>query len=106
MHSKLIELTEKAGNTGDNKEVEALVSEIDNLLKNQGFDADLVHLRANLYAKLQQPHKAINDYNLILSNNKSDKKAIVQLEMLTTILRYNNTDIYSSTNTNMDPWLE
>lgn len=106
MHTEVIELTEKADKTSSNKEVESLIGEIDSLLKNHGFNADLIHLRANLYIKLQQRHKAINDYNLILSNNKSDKKAIVQLEMLTTILRYNNTDIYSSTNTNMDPWLE
>ncbi len=66
----------------------------------------MLHLRAELFVKLQQHHKAINDYNQILSKDKSDQKAIVQLEMLTTILRYNNTDIYSSTNTNMDPWME
>lgn len=99
-------LAEKASNTTNNKAVEELISEIDTLLEKQGFDTDLLHLRADLYIKLQQRHKAINDYNQILSKNKLDKKAIVQLEMQTTILRYNNTDIYSSTNTNMDPWLE
>lgn len=106
MPIKLKELTEKTGKVSSQKEIENLISEIDILISNQGFDADLIHLRANLYIKLQQRHKAINDYNLILSKNKSDKKAIVQLEMQRTILRYNNTDIYSSTNTNMDPWLE
>lgn len=106
MLTEFKELAEKARKTSSNKEVEELIIELDAFLDEQGFNADILHLRANLYIKLQQRHKAINDYNLILSKNKNDKKASVQLEMLTTILRYNNTDIYSSTNTNMDPWLE
>lgn len=106
MLSKFKELAEKALRTSSNKEIEELIVELNTFLDEQGFNAEILHLRANQYIKLQQHHKAINDYNLILSKNKSDKKAIVQLEMQTTILRYNNTDIYSSTNTNMDPWLE
>jgi regulator of sirC expression with transglutaminase-like and TPR domain len=99
----LAELAEKV--SGD-EEIEELIRKLNKRIQTDGFDSGWLHLRAELYVKLQQHHKAINDYNLILSKNKSDQKALVQLEMLTTILRYNNTDIYSSTNTNMDPWME
>lgn len=100
---KLGELVDKVAGR---KDIGELIQEITALIDAGDIGTDLLHLRAKLYVKLQQRPKAINDYNLILSKNKSDKEARVQLEMLTTILRYNNTDIYSSTNTNMDPWME
>jgi len=100
---KLGELVDKVSGR---KDIEELIKQITTLIDIDDIDSDLLHLRAELYVKIQQNPKAINDYNLILSKNKSDKKALVQLEMLTTILRYSNTDIYSSTNTNMDPWME
>ena len=100
---QLDELVEKASGKQD---IEELISNISELIDGNNIDSALLHLRAELYVKIQQNPKAINDYNLILSKDKSDKKALVQLEMLTTILRYSNTDIYSSTNTNMDPWME
>ena len=106
MKESLKELTELAGQVTGSDKIEELIRRITVLIDTEGFDSGLLHLRAELYVKLQQNHKAINDYNLILSKNHSDKKAQVQLEMLSTILRYNNTDIYSSTNTNMDPWME
>lgn len=100
---KLSELVDKVAGR---KNIEELITKISQLIDVKNIDSDLLHLRAGLYVKTQQNPKAINDYNLILSKDNSDKKAIVQLEMLTTILRYSNTDIYSSTNTDMDPWLE
>ena len=100
---QLIELVEKVAGRED---IEELITKISGLIDENKIDTGLLHLRAELYVKSQQNPKAINDYNLILSKNKSDNKAFVQLEMLTTILRYTNTDIYSSTNTNMDPWME
>ena len=101
--NKLRDLVDKVSGK---KDIDELILEISGLMDDKKVDCDLLHLRAELYVKLQQNDKAINDYSLILSKNKSDKKARVQLEMLSTILRYNNTDIYSSTNTNMDPWME
>jgi predicted negative regulator of RcsB-dependent stress response len=106
MDSDLKKLAELAEKVSGDEEIEALIHELSSRINADSFNSGLLHLRAELYVKLQQHHKAINDYNLILSKNKSDQKARVQLEMLTTILRYNNTDIYSSTNTNMDPWME
>jgi len=106
MGDELSVLTGLAEKVSGNKEIAELIEKVSKLMDEKGADSASLHLRADLYVKMQQHHKAINDYNRILSKNKSDKKAQVQLEMLTTILRYSNTDIYSSTNTNMDPWME
>ncbi|RLD45259.1 MAG: hypothetical protein DRI89_01545 [Bacteroidetes bacterium] len=106
MKVDLKQLKELVDKVAGREDIEELITRISGLIDVKKFDSALLHLRAELYMKIQQNPKAINDYNLILSRDKSDKKAIVQLEMLTTILRYNNTDIYSSTNTNMDPWME
>jgi len=106
MKVDLKQLAELVDKVAGKEDIETLITRISGLIEGNKIDSDLLHLRAELYVKIQQNPKAINDYNLILSKNKSDKKALVQLEMLTTILRYSNTDIYSSTNTNMDPWME
>lgn len=106
MKVNLNELRDRVDKISGEKDIDKLIQEISGLIDDEKADCYLLHLRAELYVKLQKNDKAINDYSLILSKNKFDKKARVQLQMLTTILRYNNTDIYSSTNTNMDPWLE
>lgn len=106
MGTDLSALIELSARVSGSKEIENLIQKITLLIEENKKNTTLLHLRAELYVKLQQHHKAINDYNLILSKNETDKKAQVQLEMLSTILRYNNTDIYASPNTNMDPWME
>lgn len=69
-------------------------------------NTDLLHTRAGLFTKIQNHSKAINDYITIIKINPSDNIAEVKLEMLQTIVRYSNIDIYANPNTNMDPWLE
>jgi len=67
---------------------------------------DLLYKRADLLIKSGDNAMAVNDFSHILKLDPKQKYAKSQLEFLTTILRYNNTDIYASTNTNFDPWLE
>lgn len=69
-------------------------------------DAGLYFERAEIYAQQNQLAKAINDYDLVLDLDPENKQASTKKEMIQTILRYNNTDIYASPNTDMDPWLE
>jgi chemotaxis signal transduction protein len=66
----------------------------------------LLEARATLHTKLQLFGQAINDYRMILMADPNNKKAGVQIEQLTTILRFRNTDIFESPNTTFDPWLE
>ena len=87
-------------------QVSACINQLNTLLLNSSTDVELLHARAELFEKQQEWAKAINDYLKILSIDKNDKKARTQSEMLKTILRYNNTDIYSSPNTHYDPWFE
>lgn len=67
---------------------------------------ELFYERAQLLIKNNQNAKAINDYNQIIKLDSTEQLAKSQIEYLTTILRFNNTDIYASPNTNFDPWLE
>lgn len=66
----------------------------------------LFYERAEQLIKLNEIPKAINDYNKILVLNANETYAKTQLDFLTNILKYKNTDIYANPNTNFDPWLE
>jgi len=89
-----------------NKEILSQIDKIKKEIVDSKDTIELLHKRAELYTKVQERSKAINDYIAILKLNPSDKEAKVKLDMLKTITKYVNTDIYASTNTNMDPWLE
>ena len=84
------------------EQIEKITSEI----QDTNDKLNLLYSRAQLYTKIQEHSNAINDYIAILKSNPSDKKARVKLDMLQTIVKFVNTDIYASTNTSMDPWME
>jgi len=88
------------------KEILVLINKIDKEIQNVDNKQSLLHSRAQLYTKIQEHSKAINDYIAILKADPTDKEAQVNLEMLQTIVKFVNTDIYASTNTNMDPWMD
>ena len=88
------------------KDVEALFEKVDRMLAGAAKDTELLHARARLYVMMQKYGAAINDYNSILSIDKNDKAAEAQIGQLKTILRFSNTDIYASPNTNFDPWMD
>ncbi len=67
---------------------------------------DLFYKRAQFYIQLGENAAAVNDYGAILRLDATQHYAKTQIDFLKTILRYNNTDIFSSPNTNFDPWLE
>lgn len=86
--------------------ISASIDQLNQLISDSPTDIELLHTRAQLFEKKQAWADAINDYLKILSLDQKDKKAKAQSAMLKTILRYNNTDIYSSPNTHFDPWFE
>lgn len=92
-------------NTSD-KEILARIEELTLELESNPNSIDLLCERAGLYTKIQKSSDATNDYLRILEIDSNHSKAHVKLEMLRTITRYVNTDIYANPNTNMDPWLE
>lgn len=85
---------------------ELILKELNQWLEKEPDNIVLLEQRAAVFEKLQQYGSAINDFKRILKIAPENKQAAVKLEMLNTILRYTNTDIYASPNTNMDPWLE
>ncbi len=79
---------------------------LNDLLKARPGDEDLFFLRAELFYKLNRYGEAMNDYMRVAELNTGNKEAAGKIDIIKTILRYHNTDIYASTNTDMDPWLE
>ena len=102
---KPAEIIQEVNNTEDKKKLESLLKELNKHIDKKA-DMDLLLCRAGIYTRFQQYGMAINDYNKVLETDPDSKHAVTQLELLKTILRYTNTDIYASPNTNMDPWLE
>ncbi len=90
----------------DKKEILELIKNINTEIKNTEDSIELLYQRATLYTKLQEHSNAINDYIAILKINDSYKDVQVKLDMLQTIVKYVNIDIYASTNTNLDPWMQ
>ena len=90
----------------EKKEILDLIEKISKDINNTDNKLSLLYSRAELYTKTQEHSKAINDYIAILELDSSYKDVKVRLDMLQTIVKYVNTDIYASTNTNMDPWMQ
>jgi tetratricopeptide (TPR) repeat protein len=82
------------------------VALLDKEIKARPDDEDLFFWRAELFYKLNRYGQAMNDYMRVLELNPSHKEAAGKIDIIKTILRYHNTDIYASPNTDMDPWLE
>lgn len=89
----------------EEKEILAQIEVINKKIIDSDNKIDLLYNRAGLYTKLQNHSKAINDYIAVLELDANHKDAKVKLDMLKTIVKFVNTDIYASTNTNMDPWM-
>ncbi len=79
---------------------------LDEAIKAQPEDEELYFIRAEFFYKLNRYGAAINDYIKVVEINPGNKEAVGKIDIIKTILRYNNTDIYANPNTNMDPWLE
>ncbi len=88
------------------KETEDLLSEITELIAQLPGQEDIYFARAELFYKLNRYGEAINDYMRVLEINPENREAAGKIDILKTILRFHNTDIYANPNTDMDPWLE
>lgn len=86
------------------KHTNSKIKSLEKLISNSPKDIELLFERAELFTSIQQHGNAINDYLTILKIVPDNKIAKTKLELLRTIIKYSNIDIYASTNTNMDPW--
>jgi tetratricopeptide (TPR) repeat protein len=89
----------------EKKEILELIEKLNGEIENTDDKLAVLYSRAELYTKLQKHNNAINDYIEILDIDSSYKDVAVKLDMLKTIVKFVNTNIYASTNTNMDPWM-
>jgi hypothetical protein len=90
----------------EEKQIRNQINELTVNISNDSHNTKLLHERAGLFTKIQDHGNAINDYIAIIGINPDDDVARVKLDMLKTISRFTNTDIYANPNTNLDPWLE
>jgi tetratricopeptide (TPR) repeat protein len=90
----------------EKNDIKQELTTINENIKKNPDNIELYKKRAAIYYKLNEYGKALNDYYHILEKEPENKEVKTEIEMIKTILRYTNTDIYASTNTNMDPWLE
>lgn len=98
-------LKQLQGTVGEKNILEA-VKVLDEAIKAQPGEEELYFMRAEFFYKLNRYGDAINDYNKVVELNPNNKEAVGKIDLIHTILRYHNTDIYANPNTNMDPWLE
>lgn len=82
------------------------LKELDKLISEKPNNDRLYLLRAEIYVQQNELAKALNDYDKVLEFDPENKQAATKKEIIKTILRFNNTDIYANPNTDMDPWLE
>jgi tetratricopeptide (TPR) repeat protein len=82
------------------------VKMLDEAIKAQPGEEELYFMRAEFFYKLNRYGDAINNFNKVVEINPGNKEAAGKIDLIHTILRYHNTDIYANPNTNMDPWLE
>jgi len=99
-------LLKKLQETAGEENILKAVKLLDEAIKTQPLDEELYFLRAEFFYKLSRYGEAINDYNKVVELNPGNKEAVGKIDMIQTILRYHNTDIYANPNTDMDPWLE
>ena len=68
----------------------------------------IVHLqeRAKLWEQINNLGEAINDFKKIQTILPEDVQIKNRIHYLETILKFNNMDIFSNTNTSHDPWME
>lgn len=89
-----------------NQEYTKAVVEITEQLTNSQNEVDLYILRGDIYYLKQEYPKALNDYNKVLKLDSNNKIISSKVEMIKEILKFQNLDIYASTNLNKDPWLD
>lgn len=82
------------------------VDKLSEMIESQPGNEELYFVRAELFYKLNRYGESMNDYRKVTELNPDNREAAGKIDLLRTILRYHNTDIYASTNTDMDPWLE
>lgn len=100
---EILEQIKKATKPEEYKKLLEIISSIKEEDNNLEY---LYFAKGEIYFRMQQWGKAINNYQKALEINPENKEVSGKINLLKEILKFHNTDIYASTNTNMDPWLD
>jgi tetratricopeptide (TPR) repeat protein len=78
-------------------------------LLNRCFDNDVknthvLEMRAEVFHKLNRIADAVNDLNRLLKIEPGNDTIKARKELLQTILKNSQLDVYACTNTHLDPW--
>jgi len=69
-------------------------------------NTEFMFYKALLLQKTGKFADAINLYNKLLEIEPENKEAQINIEMMQTIFRHSNKDIFACTNLHNDPWME
>ncbi len=89
-----------------NKEFDKAIDMLSSEINKDDKQLQLLEMRGDIYYTLQKFGDALNDFNKILKIDKNNRIILSKAEMTKQILRFQNLDIYESTNLNLDPWLD
>ena len=90
----------------DNEEYESAFEIINKKLEEHIDDIKLLFYKALLLQKTGSSADAINLYHKILEMDPNNKEAKVNIELIQSIFRHSNKDIFACTNLHNDPWME
>jgi len=79
---------------------------VENHKMNEHYEKDDFFQITNKLISEQKFGEALNYLQKIIETDNKNKKALGLMEQLKKILKYQNIDIFGSTNLDMDPWLE
>ena len=65
---------------------------------------EVLERRADMYHKLNRLADSVNDFNRYLRINPNNEELEARKELVQTILKNSQLDIYGCTNTHLDPW--
>jgi len=98
------DLLKKAKEKMAHEQWDAALELWDRLYKEDPENTEVLEQRAEVYHKLNRLADAINDLNRYLKILPGDEKIKARKELLQTILKNSQLDIYACTNTHLDPW--
>lgn len=87
------------------QDFEKAIKLLNERIEQQPEPIELLELRGDVYYLMQKFGDALNDFNTILKQTEN-KDVKAKVEMVKQILRFQNLDIFESTNLNLDPWLD
>ena len=100
------QIKEKIKGNIKNQEYTIALEDLNELLLSDSDNIDWLTFRGDIYNLKQEYGKALNDYNRVLKIESDNKIVRSKIEIIKDILKFQNLDIFESTNLNKDPWLD